>query len=805
MDPQAVSAALAPSALAPRIAKALGLPREPVEMALGLLAEGAQPAFVARYRRERTRGLGLADLERIQAQAARSAAFEFQRQELIEDVTRRGGDREVLLEHLRRAEHPLDLDDVRAALRKRKRGPAAKARAAGLEVLALALWRDGSTGPLAGPQPGDAAAGPAALAEGSLCEGYATVPEALAGARTIAAEQIADFPPLRAALRRLLLEHAKLRSRVVPEKKDKAGRHARFFEWSEPCRSVAPPTVLALHRAEREGCVEVDLDVGPARVRATITEILGIDPERPCGRELLQAGDEAWDHGLGKAVRAGVRRLIKDRADRAAIREYCEVLRPLLMAPPLGRHPVLAIDPGFQNGCRMVVLDADGIRIADDTVYPLQPKLQAPQAKARLAELCQAHGVRAIVVGNGGGGRDVERLCRELVRENEELGTVAVTSIDSDAAGLYASSRAAKGELKDGDVPLRRAVAMGRRVQDPLFELSKIDPRKLGLGQYQHEVDQEELRTALEQVVASCIAEVTVDLNRATGDQLARVPGISQALSKAVVSFREQNGPFRARARLLDIPGFPGKSFEQGAGFLRVVDGEHPLDASRIHPERYAQVTEMARDLGVTVADLIGNEELIGKIDREKYLGKPGVSGEPLGKETFELMLAELAAPGRDPRPEFTTVDFHPGLEKFEDLEVGMELEGIVTHLAGFGAFVDVGIAQEGLVHVSELSHGFVQSPLEAVHVGQKVRGRVIEIAPERKRFSLSLKALQPRPERPPKPRAEGKPGRKKRPGKDAKGRPRDKERDKGKRPSERTLGFRMDLSELAERLEKGG
>lgn len=907
MDAEAVGAALTTEALAPPIAQSLGLSVEAVKASLALLAEGAQPAFVARYRPERIQKLSIRDLERVQALAAKAVAFELKRQELIAEVRRKHADMDHVIEHLKAAKDQVDLDDVRALLKRRKRGPAAKARAAGLGPVATALWtfavpetklaelvrperesrvsapprepiasgdvelnpaeESPSAEPTEMPQEAEVASAEAVPAEPSSAEqptditseipaeatsetqaplrsestenseeaseasasasgtepSQARPPEppldpeavvakisadavgddatALAGARAICVDQMSDHPRLRRALRELLLAEAVLSSRVVPEKAEKANRYAKFVEFSEPCNKISTSNLLALHRGEREGVLRVSLDIDPDRVVEVITTELEIDIETAPGQEIRRATVEAWSHALGKLVRNGVRKLLKHRADAEAINEYCTALRPLLMAPAFGRRPVLAIDPGHQNGCRIAALDSDGKMLVHDTVFPLSPKLQVPQAKARIAELCGEHHVAAIVVANGSSGREVERMCRELVRETETLKGVVVTSIDADAAALHGSSRAAKDEFQGSDAALRRAVSAGRRVQDPLLELIKIDTRKLGLGQHQHEVDQEELRTALEQVTVSCVSEVGVDVNRVSEDVLPWVAGMSHALAKAVVGFRESRGGVRSRAQLLEVPGFAGKAFEQAAGFIQIYDGDQPLDATLIHPERYGQVTEMAREVGVPVAELLGNEELIGKIPADPFLGKPGVSGEPLGEPSFAFVIAQLRKPTTDPRPEFCTVEFHPDLNTFEDLSVSMELDGIVTHLAAFGAFVDVGIVQEGLVHVSELSHEFISSPLEAVHVGQRVRGVVIEISPERKRFSLSLKALLPKPERGSRPnRSEGKPRRKGGPNK-GRGGKKDQKRGGNK---ERTLGFRLDLSELASRLEKG-
>ncbi|MEM9462702.1 MAG: helix-hairpin-helix domain-containing protein [Myxococcota bacterium] len=1013
-----ISAALAPEALAPPIARDLGLSEAAVIGVLRLLAAGDQPAFLARFRPERAGSLALRDLERVQARAAHAVAFEFKRAQLRQELIAKDRLDDELADLLARAQHPVDLDDLRSVLRKRKRGAAGKARARGLGVLAGHLWASGSDGRLRGAEPGAPDADPLALAheypgraptprrkgrgkskgspddessvdegaaaadpsdgdasvtaaddstaDDSAADGSATVadppehhaaaessvdhpptpglaesssdteldsagpateatgeatddsmsegaadassgdaaslefstdassdaptdaspdistdtpsdaasdassdaspdistdtpsdaasdaptdaptdaspdaasdepsdpsPDAptgdatddasaasapllpsperdLASARLIVADDAFAVPIMQRRLRDLVLDTGRLRATVVPGKKDKGGRFAKLAERVEPIAKATPTHILGLLRGEREGVLQVSIEIEPEAFDAVCDELLGIDASRPCGAQLRQALHEGWLGPLGAIVRQSVRKRLKQWADRQATGEFCEAYRPLLLAPALGPRTVMAIDPGFAPGCKVAVLSHDGEVLARETVFPLQPKLQAPQAKARLVELATAHAVEAVVVGNGNGGRDVERLAREAVRETEGLEAIVVSG-DVDTAGLYAQSRLAKQALPNDDASMRRAIALGRRLQDPLTELAKLDPRKLPLGQYQHEVDQEELRAALEQVLVSCINEVGVPLNRSTADELARVAGFSHALAKAVVAHREQHGPFPSRQALLDVPGVAGKAFEQGAGFLRIDDGDHALDGTAIHPERYGQVVEMARELGVTVGELVGNAELVDKLEAEHHLDKPGASGEPLGKATLAAILEQLRHPGADPRPPFTPIEFDPNLTKFEDLKVGMELPGVVTHLANFGAFVDVGLREEALVHVSELTHGFISSPFEAVHVGQRVRGQVIEISADRKKFSLSLRALQPKPEGGGKdrgPRRDGSAGKGKGRGRKGGGGGRDRDgRGSGKdRGNDRVLGFKLDLSDLAERLGKG-
>jgi uncharacterized protein len=960
MDAQAVSAALTPAALAPAIAKRLGLPPADVETALGLLAQGAQPAFIARYRGDRVKELRIEDLEQIQSAAAQAVGFELRRQQVGAELAQRGATGPLIDRELAGASHPLDLDDVRSFAKRKKRPAAARARIGGLTPLALALWTAGSEGVFANPEalpaellavpsrsalgkkrkrrrkkkaaveaaptpteatpdaedaaaPDAAAAqddgavasgGPAETeaqasdeatpdteaassetassetasseaasseaassetasseAETAEAEAPAAAPseaeaeagetqpepsvaaaqqappapeipmfdgdalasqvsaealpedaEAVAGAKTICADFIVEHPGVRRLLRRLVMTRGKLRTAVVAEKQAKAGRYTKFFDRAEVCSSMAPTNVLAIQRGERDGMLTVGIEVDAEMLRDEVAKLLGIKAEGAAASALREAIDEAWNQGgLSKAVFGGVRRQMKERADRTVIPNLCEALRPQLLAPAFGHRALIAIDPGTQHGCRVVALSGEGTVLAEDTVFPLQPKLQAPQAKARIAELAAEHKAALVVVIGTSGAREVEKLVRAAISEAEALGEIPVHTVDGDGVGNLAGSKAFKAEFPKADAASRRCISAGRRVQDPLLALARADLRKLSLGQHQFDVDPEALRQALEQVVGTSIAKVSVDLNTVDPETLARVPGMSQALSKAVVSHREgKEGGFRSRNELLEVPGLVGKAFEQASGFLRVFGGEQPLDATPIHPERYGQVAQMARSLDTTVPELLGDAAKVDTLDPEPFLGQPGVSGEPLGPRGFSQVQAALRQPGRDPRPPFEVAAFHPDLGSFDDLKVGMELEGVITHLAGFGAFVDVGIAQEGLVHLSEMSHEYVASAADEVHIGQRIKGKVIEITAEKKRFALSMKAMTPAPERPARNRGDGPRNRGDGPRDGRKGK--GKGKGKGNRPGkgggrkdkreEKVLGFRLDLSDLASRLK---
>jgi len=928
MDAQAVSAALTPAALAPAIAKRLGLPPAEVETALGLLAQGAQPAFIARYRGDRVKELRIEDLEQIQSAAAQAVGFELRRQQVGAELAQRSVAGPMVERELGAAAHPLDLDDLRSIAKRKKRPAAVRARIGGLTPLALALWSHGSTGDYASadaipgalvavpsrsalnkkrkrkrkkkpaeveaapapveteaPTEGDAVptegepapteqaaavdggeVAPAPVDTEALTEGDAeqasapdtgaapdaqpesapapspaeppaeppaqevptfdgealaaavsadALPEdrdALAGARTICADLIIEHPGVRRLLRRLVMTRGKLRTAVVAEKQAKAGRYTKFFDRAEVCSSMAPNNVLAIQRGERDGLLTVSVDVDLDMLRDEVASLLGISAEGAAAGLLREAIDEAWSQaGLAKATLGSVRRQMKERADRATIPKLCEALRPQLLAPAFGHRPLLCIDPGTQHGCRLVMLSSSGAVLAEDTVFPLQPKLQEPQAKARIAELCAEHEAALIVVVGSTGARDVEKLARAAIAEAESVSEVPVHTVDGDGVGSLAGGKTLKAEFPKADAAARRAISAGRRVQDPLLALAKADLRKLSLGQHQFDVDPEALRQALEQVVGTSIAKVSVDLNAVDADTLARVPGMSQALAKAVITHRDaKEGGFRSRNELLEVPGLVGKAFEQASGFVRVFGGEQPLDATAIHPERYGQVAQMARALDTTVPELLGDAAKVDALDPEAFLGQPGVSGEPLGARGLSQVQAALRQPGRDPRPKFEIAAFHPDLGSFDDLKVGMELEGVITHLAGFGAFVDVGIAQEGLVHLSEMSHDYVSAAGDVVHIGQRIKGKVIEITAEKKRFALSMKALLPAPERPARGRGDGprrgdgpKDGRRGKGKGKGKGRPGNKGGGRKDKREEKVLGFRMDLSDLASRLGK--
>jgi len=452
--------------------------------------------------------------------------------------------------------------------------------------------------------------------------------------------------------------------------------------------------------------------------------------------QVREATDDAYDRLLSVQIETDIRLELKKQADEEAVAVFARNLRDLLLAPPYGARPVLAIDPGYRTGCKVAVMDATGRLLADTVIYPTQPRRDEEGAIRVLDSLHAAHRPQAVAVGNGTGGRETHAVVRRWIRERE-LDIPAVL-VNESGASVYSASEVARSEMPDKDVTVRGAVSIGRRLQDPLAELVKIDPKAIGVGQYQHDVDQKLLKERLDQVVVSCVNSVGVDANTASASLLGYVAGLGPSLARAIVAHRDASGPFRGRKDLLKVAGLGPKTYEQCAGFLRIKGG-HPLDDSAVHPERYDLVEKIASDLGRDAASLVGDAAAVASIRPERYLD------EEVGRFTLDDILAELAKPGRDPRREFEAVDFREGVEEMKDLAEGMELSGVVTNVTRFGAFVDVGVHQDGLVHVSQIAHRYIADPADALHVGQNVKVKVMEVDLERKRISLSIKALMPR------------------------------------------------------------
>jgi uncharacterized protein len=647
-----------------------------------------------------------------------------------------------------------ELEDLYLPYRPKRRTRATMAREKGLEPLAEALFAQ------RGVDPQPCAAGfvdPDRKVE--------SAGDAIAGARDIIAEWISEDAETRARLRRLYAEKGVLSSRVVPGKESQGAKYRDYFEWSEPLQQAPSHRILAMRRGESEDILT--LTIAPPE-EAALELLLSrfVTGEGPDAAVVAEAVTDAYRRLISRSMETEMRLAAKDRADADAIRIFAANLRQLLLAPPLGRKRVLGIDPGFRTGCKLVCLDRQGKLLHHETVYLHRSEAADRQGAQRIAELCGRYRIEAVAVGNGTAGRETETL----IRAAGICDSIPVMLVNESGASIYSASETAREEFPDLDLTVRGAISIGRRIMDPLAELVKIDPQSIGVGQYQHDVDPSALRRSLDDVVISCVNAVGVEVNSASAQLLTYVSGLGPQLARNIVAHRNENGPFEDRRALLGVSRLGPKAFEQCAGFLRIRGGSHPLDASAVHPERYPLVTAMAADLNCTVSELMADPELRGKIDIARY------AGGDVGLPTLQDIVQELSRPGRDPRKEFETISFAEGIDKIGDLTPGMRLPGVVTNVTAFGAFVDVGVHQDGLVHISQMADRFVKDPSQVVQVHQRVTVTVLEVDLERKRISLSMKKKpgQPARRRPPKEAGARKknggpkPGSSKRPNKEA-------------------------------------
>lgn len=708
------------------ISSALGLPKRGVHDTLALLADGATVPFIARYRKEATGGLDDLAIQQIADERERLGTLAARRQTILGAIQEQG----LLTPELRReidgCTTKAALEDLYLPFKKKRKTRASVARERGLGPLAQRIVeqaRDGS--PLAEAR--RYVRGPVKSAE-----------EALAGARDIVAERLAERADVRGMLRQIYQHHGRLTSKAARGKAKEPSKYERYYDHEERLASAPSHRFLAIRRGEREGFLSVSVRLDVDRVIVDIERTVGVRRNSPWAEPLCEAIADGFKRLLAPSITTEVLNDATTRADEAAVKVFADNLRDLLMAAPLGDVPVVAIDPGFRTGCKCAAIDARG-RVADHwTIHPHARGDQGRAGAARelLAKL-RRHRPKAIAIGNGTAGRETEDFVRELVAEQADLAEAVIVAVPETGASVYSASELARAELPDLDVTIRGAVSIGRRLQDPLAELVKIDPKAIGVGQYQHDLPATLLERKLGEIVVSCVNEVGVELNTASPALLGYVAGIGPTLAKRIVDRRESSGPFRSRAELTSVSGLGPKTFEQCAGFLRVRDGAHALDASAVHPERYALVARMARDLGVSLADLVGGVAAAraDQIDIARYVS------DEVGRPTLEDIVAELRKPGRDPRSSFEAPTFRTDVREVEDLKVGMRLDGVVTNVTDFGAFVDIGVHQDGLVHVSELAEGFVRDPRAVVRVGQRVQVVVLSADPERRRIALSAKA----------------------------------------------------------------
>ena len=703
------------------IAQRLNLREKQVEQTIALLDEGATIPFISRYRKEATGGLDEVAVAAVAEQHRQLDELEHRKAFVLETIEAQGALTDELRARITACWDATEIEDIYLPFKPKRRTRAQMAREKGLEPLAhRLLLRPNSD--------------PEQEAEGFLTDEVGTVDEALQGARDIIAEQISEDEHSRQMLRRIYSREAVITSKAVKGKSEtpEAAKYRDYFEWSEPLKRCTSHRLLAMRRGESEGVLRVTITpADDERATEQVARRYVKSGTRAAEQVEMAAGD-AYKRLLRPSIETEFAASSKEQADEEAIRVFATNLKQLLLAAPLGQRRIMGIDPGFRTGCKVVCLDAQGALLHNETIYPHPPKNETVRSEQTLRRLLKDYAVEAVAIGNGTAGRETEEFVRGLHVEGVEIFLVS-----EDGASVYSASATAREEFPDYDVTVRGAVSIGRRLADPLAELVKIDPKAIGVGQYQHDVDAGALKRSLDQTVESCVNAVGVNLNTASAHLLTYVSGLGAALAKKIVEYRTTHGPFGSRRELLKVPRLGAKAFEQCAGFLRIVDGKNPLDNTAVHPERYDIVQHMAADAGLDVPALIADAEARKRLDLKRYCTAD------VGLPTLTDILAELDKPGRDPRGKAEVFSFEEGIHSIDDLEIGMILPGVVTNVTNFGAFVDLGIKVKGLVHVSQLADRFVRDPNEVVHVQQQVRVRVLEIDEARGRIALSMKSVE--------------------------------------------------------------
>ena len=697
-----------------QIAGHLNLREQQVSNTLGLLSDGGTVPFIARYRKELTGSLDEVAVAAIREQHQKLVDVDKRRQAILETLVKIGLLDETLKKQLEKAKSLTELEDIYLPFKPKRKTRGLVARERGLEPLAEMLVK--------GIQP----------LQLQLFhnpeKGVVTDDDALAGARDIIAEDLSEDPPTRAELRRLFHEQAIIESKLVKKNMAQGEKYTDYFDWREPAGKAPGHRLLAMFRGAHEKILTLT-------IRPPEESGLRLIKKRhlqagPWQSEVVKALDDCYLRLLAPSLENELAGVLKTRADSEAIKVFSDNLRQLLLAPPLGQKRVLALDPGYRTGAKVVCLDSQGKLLDSTTIFPTHGGRKLAEAGEIIGELVKKHHIEAIAVGNGTAGRETEEFIRAL-----GLGPqIIITLVNEDGASIYSASENARSEFPDYDITVRGAISIGRRLQDPLAELVKIDPKSIGVGQYQHDVNQAELKKGLQEVVESCVNSVGVELNTASSELLTFVSGLGPTLAGNIIAHRDSNGPFTNRRELLKVARLGPKAFEQCAGFLRIHNGSNVLDASAVHPERYPLVEKMAREAGVKVEDLLQSEAARQNIEHKRYVD------DSVGMPTLIDIIAELAKPGRDPRQAFEQFHFAEGLHSMDDLHEGMSLPAMITNVTKFGAFADIGIKQNGLIHVSQLADRFVKDPGEIVKVGQKVEVRVMEIDRKRSRIALSMR-----------------------------------------------------------------
>ena len=703
------------------IAAELKLPAHRIANTLKLLQGGATIPFISRYRKEATGGLDEVQIGDIQTRYEKLCELSKRKETVLSTIEEQGKLTPELKSRISACWNATELEDIYLPFKPKRKTRAETARAKGLEPLALLLMMQ---------KENNLAAKVRNFVKGEVKDEE----DALKGARDILAEQISEDERSRNLMRNQFQRQALIQSKVVKgkEAEEASAKYRDYFDFCEPLKKCSSHRLLALRRGESEGVLKVSIFPEDEDMCNERLQRLFVRANNECAHQVEEALTDAYKRLLKPAIETEFAALSKEKADEEAIRVFAENLRQLLLAPPLGQKRVMGIDPGFRTGCKVVCLDAQGTLLHNEAIYPHPPKSEYAQAARKIVKLVEQYKIEAIAIGNGTASRETEQFVTSQRYDRE----VQVFVVSEDGASIYSASKTAREEFPDYDVTVRGAVSIGRRLMDPLAELVKIDAKSIGVGQYQHDVDQTKLKASLDQTVESCVNLVGVNVNTASKHLLTYVSGLGPTLAQNIVDYRTENGPFESRRQLLKVPRMGAKAYEQCAGFLRIPQAKNPLDNSAVHPESYPIVEQMAKDLNCTVADLIKDKELRSKIDLKKYVTNT------VGLPTLTDILQELDKPGRDPRQKIQVFEFDKNVRTLDDLQEGMELPGIVTNITNFGCFVDIGIKENGLVHVSQLADRFVSNPADVVRIHQHVRVKVMSIDHERKRIQLTMKGL---------------------------------------------------------------
>ena len=697
----------------------ISLQEKQINAVLQLLSEDCTIPFIARYRKDKTGNLGEVEIEQIQKLSKNFDEIQKRKESVLKSIE----EQEKLTPELRaKIEQSFDLqeiEDLYLPFKKRRKTKADAAKEKGLEPLAKIIMAQKNSGDIE------------QMAQNYLNKEVSSVEEALQGARDIIAEWINENIFIRKNLRRVFQRKAVISSKVVKTKKEEeeAQKYAQYFDWSEPLNKIPSHRLLAMLRAEKEGFIKVNIDIDKDEILTFMEGSLVKTASPSCAEQIILAAQDAYKRLLEPSISNEILQEAKIKADEKAISIFSENLTQLLLASPLGEKRILAIDPGYRTGCKVVCLDEKGDLLHNETIYPHAPQKETAVAMKKIRSMVEAYHIEAISIGNGTASRETEFFIKKIAFDRP----LQVFVVSEAGASVYSASKIARDEFPDYDITVRGAVSIGRRLSDPLAELVKIDPKSIGVGQYQHDVDQTLLKEELDSTVVKCVNSVGININTASKSLLSYVSGIGEKLAENIVAYRTENGAFVDRNQIKKVPRLGEKAFQQAAAFIRIKDSKNPLDNSSVHPEAYKIVEKMAKDLGIKTIDLIANEEKIKQIAPEKY------TTEDIGILGMKDILKELLKPGLDPRKTSKVFEFDPNIKTFEDLKSGMVLPGIVSNITAFGCFVDIGIKENGLVHISQLKDGFVSDPSEVVKLHQQVKVKIIEIDTERKRIALSM------------------------------------------------------------------